>query len=121
MNDCIFMSRFQLTDVVKGKRVVLTTNVMPIAGNIPQAIWRTPYLRERILRDLFTTPARYRSAVERAESGQMKPRGIELLKRLGDSQVDRGLTQWSSTLQPQVKDGSVNILTNKDAYTTTLT
>tara|TARA_R100000278_G_C5354432_1_gene123011 strand:- start:228 stop:494 length:267 start_codon:yes stop_codon:yes gene_type:complete len=60
-----------------------------VSGNDKDRIWNYPLYRERLVREVFTTPARYKKAMQ---NRNLFIKHINFKVQLGYSNVDRGLT-----------------------------
>ena len=60
-----------------------------VSGNDKDRIWNYPLYRERLVREVFTTPARYKKAMQ---NRNLFIKHINFKVQLGYSSVDRGLT-----------------------------
>ncbi len=60
-----------------------------VSGNHKDRIWNYPLYRERLVREVFTTPARYKKAME---NKNLFIKHINYKVQLGYSNIDRGLT-----------------------------
>ena len=60
-----------------------------VSGNDKDRIWNYPLYRERLVREVFTTPARYKKAMQ---NKNLFIKHINFKVQLGYSSVDRGLT-----------------------------
>ena len=60
-----------------------------VSGNDKDRIWNYPLYRERLVREVFTTPARYKKAIQ---NKNLFIKHINFKVQLGYSSVDRGLT-----------------------------
>ena len=98
MRDCIHLCDISLIEFKNGRvdRRYKAKDVL-LCGNIKSKIWEHPYYRDRILEAVpaLSTPARLKKAKQKAQEGKIVLHDIDFKIRLGDSFVDRGLTDPS--------------------------